>query len=614
EIAVGLDILATRQRDVPERQRSLRAVFDHTWQLLTEGEQRAMCQLSLFRGGFGREAGEEIAAATLPLLSALVSKSLIRRTAKGRYDLHELIRQYAVEHLQGKPQLQAVTRDRYAAFYLALAEEADSHLRGAQQLHWLELLEQEHDNVRAVLEWALTGDGTAADSHVEEALQLAVALRWFWYIRGHFHEGRDWLTKLLQRCPSRRAVVCARALEGAGLLTNALGEHGAAVQLAEESIALFREMDDLRGLASGLTLKGAALRWQGFVSEGNGCLGEALAVHRDVGDRWGVALNLWELGRYLADFGGDENGEAMLEESARILEELGDRYTLAAVLVSLGVVAIGHAEYAMARTHLERSLTMCREIGDPWHTADALSNLGYVLRLQGDFDPARNSLEEALRVYQEGGSRVWELDPLCALAENDILQGNLADADWRLTKVRARPEIEGNTWLQVLAGYLQGILSYYQGDTERAAALLMEAKTMAEEGQYKPDIARLLISLGRVMITRHAQREAAVLLHEGLELFIKLGHKLGVVSALEGMAELPAEDATGAVRMLATAEATRKAIGAPLPPVEHPARAALLTEIRARLSEEAFARAWAEGTAMSLEETATNALAGKWPV
>lgn len=609
EIERGLDILTTTLRDAPERQRSMRAVFEHSRELLTEEEQEALYQLSLFRGGFQRDAAQAVAGANLSVLSALFSKSLLRRNKSGRYDLHELIRQCAMEHLRLDSQLWAETKDRYIAFHITLAETAEAQLKGANQLHWLERLEQEHDNLRVVLKWLLAADGPAADNDITLALQVASALRWFWYMRGHFHEGLDWLIKILQRCPGQRTAARARALQAAGLLANILGQHDAAVSLAEESITIYRELGDRRGLADALTLKGVALRWHDDVTLGNACLQEALALHREVGDRWGTARDLFELGKFFADFRGEIIGRAMLEESAAILEELGDRYVFSNTLIQLGIVVIGQADYVSASKYLERSLAISRSSCFPWATADASTNLGYLLRLQGDYGTARGYFEESVRLYQKGSGRMWEIDPLCALAETDLLQGELAAARARLAEVSARPELSLNKWLQVLVGYLQGILAYYEGDKGRAVTLLEETIMLAREGDYKPDLARSLVALGRARCRRGEETEAAVLLQEGLRLFLELGHRLGIVTALEALAELAAEDATQAVRLLATADATRKTIGAPLPPVDQASRESLLAAMGDRLTEETFARAWAEGQASSPEQAAASILA-----
>src|SRR5205823_1191817 len=133
EIARTIHFLAASARDLPARHRSLRAVFDHSWNLLTEEERTILCMLSVFRGGFRREAAEWGAGATLPLLTALVDKSLLRRSGAGRYDMHELVRQYAAAHLEANPDQYNATRDRHADYYLTLVQRRESDLKRARQ-------------------------------------------------------------------------------------------------------------------------------------------------------------------------------------------------------------------------------------------------------------------------------------------------------------------------------------------------------------------------------------------------------------------------------------------------------------------------------------------------
>ncbi len=197
-------------------------------------------------------------------------------------------------------------------------------MKGRNQLEWLGRLEQEHDNLRAALAWALESDRASAGGD-ELALRLSGALRWFWRMRGHFHEGRSWLTKSLRQCPERHTAARAAALLGQSALTYALGDLGAARLSAEESAAICRELGDQRGLAEALTLIGVTLVWQGEASLGRARLEEALAICRKAGDRWGEAQALYRLGSSLADYAGDPTGRAMLEESAAILEEPGGK-------------------------------------------------------------------------------------------------------------------------------------------------------------------------------------------------------------------------------------------------------------------------------------------------
>jgi len=169
-------------------------VFDHSWQRLSSKEQQVLSQLSVFRGGFSRLAAEQVAGASLPVLSTLVARTLRRRAAPGRFELHELVRQYSATQLASDPQAHEAARKRHYKYFLALAETAEQELKGSNQLEWLGRLEQELDNLRAALAWSLERDRMAIGED-ESALRLSGALRWFWLMHGHFHEGLNWLTE-----------------------------------------------------------------------------------------------------------------------------------------------------------------------------------------------------------------------------------------------------------------------------------------------------------------------------------------------------------------------------------------------------------------------------------
>src|SRR5207249_1502903 len=144
----SLDFLVTPLRDVAERHRSLRAVFDQSWRLLSEPEHRVLMQLSIFRGGFDLEAAGQVAGASLPILAGLADKSLLRVNRADRYDLHELLRQYAADKL-GESGDEAATSGSHLRYFLGVAERAEADLYSPRQVAWLDRLEQEHDNVRA---------------------------------------------------------------------------------------------------------------------------------------------------------------------------------------------------------------------------------------------------------------------------------------------------------------------------------------------------------------------------------------------------------------------------------------------------------------------------------
>ena len=219
EIEHSLDFLSASVRDLPERHRSMRVVFDYSWQMLSTDEQQVLGKLSVFRGGFQRQAAEQVAGASLSILSTLLNRTLIRRTTAGRYNLHELVRQYSAAHLAADPQSYAATQRRHYAYCFALAETAEQELKGRNQLEWLGRLEQDHANLRVALEWSLNSDDATRGGD-ELALRLSGALRWFWRMRGHFHEGRDWLKESLQQRPEMRTVARSDAHLGVTLILN----------------------------------------------------------------------------------------------------------------------------------------------------------------------------------------------------------------------------------------------------------------------------------------------------------------------------------------------------------------------------------------------------------
>ena len=196
EIQHGLNILTTRLRDVPERQRSLLAVFDQSWELLTEDEQRTLRQLSIFRGGFQREAAQAVAGATLPLLSGLASKSVLRRTAAGRYGLHELMRQYVAGRLGEVPEEEAAARERHSIYYTDYMAGLERDLKGFRQMETLAAMDADIDNIRSAWRWAVRRGDLAA-------IRRPVRAFWYFYdIRGWFQEAQaafGWAAEELER-------------------------------------------------------------------------------------------------------------------------------------------------------------------------------------------------------------------------------------------------------------------------------------------------------------------------------------------------------------------------------------------------------------------------------
>jgi predicted ATPase/transcriptional regulator with XRE-family HTH domain len=303
-----LALLTGGGRDLPARHQTIRGTIDWSYHLLSAAEQMLFARLGVFVGGCTLEAVEAVCNGdgALPLdvtdgVASLLNKSLLRLNAgadgEPRVLMLETIREYTLERLAARGEAEAL-RARHLAHYLALAEAAAPHLRGAEQIVWAERLEAEHDNFRVALAWA--HDHGAADlsstAGAEAELRLAGALFWFWDMRGYSSEGRRWLEGALARIngPTHTAA-WATALYAAGGLAASQGDSRARL---EESVAIWRELGDRRGLALALSV-GTSLGWamlkERRVAAARALFAEGVALWRELGDRWGLAWALWSL-------------------------------------------------------------------------------------------------------------------------------------------------------------------------------------------------------------------------------------------------------------------------------------------------------------------------------
>jgi len=481
-----LPLLTGGALDLPERQQTLRNTIDWSHDLLDEEERRLFRRLSAFVGGFTLHAVEAVCNAiedppgdTLDGITSLIDKSLLRQEegvgGEPRFAMLETIREYALEQLAASGEEEEI-QNAHAAYYLALAEEAEPELNSAAQRAWLNRLEAEQPNLQAVLQRLLEhGDR-------ETALRLGGALWRFWLSQGHLSEGRRWLEEALAGGCSASASVLAKALNGAGTLAHYQSDYGRAAELCGESLQLSRRLEDKQGIASALEGLALVARTGGRYAAARGMYEEAREIFRELGDEWGVAHSLHYEGISVWQQGKHAEALPLLEESLKLYRELEDRQGIAGVL---HLLRVAQGDPATARALCEESLNICREIGDKRGMARGLIGLGEVALGQGDPATARAAYEESIAMFRELGDR----------------------------------------WF--LAVSLDGL-----------------AGVIAAEGQF-----------------------------------------------------------VRAARLLGTAEALLEVIGAPLPLHCRPAHERTLAALRARLDEETFAVAWAEGRSMTSEQT-----------
>jgi len=371
-------------------------MIDWSYDLLREAEKLFLQRLSVFAGGWTLAAADEVCAGeriehrdVLDLLTSLADKSLVvpeQEDAQTRYRLLETVRQYARDRLEDSGR-SAATRARHRDYYLALAEEADPKLRSAEQAEWLRRLEEEHENLRAGLEWSLVEAGSKG------GLRLCGALQRFWWTRGHFSEGRQWCTRVLCKDGAEaRTRERAYALNAAGVLSFDQADYPAARALHEESLAIRRELGDRSGIAASLNNLGSVVHNQGDYPAARALHEEGLAIRRELGDRSGIASALNNLGNVAVNQGDYPGAMALYEESLAICRELGNQFGIAASLENLGNVALDQGDCSAARALLEECLAIRRELEDRSGIPSSLGGLAAVVA----------SLRDSLRA-----ARIW---------------------------------------------------------------------------------------------------------------------------------------------------------------------------------------------------------------
>jgi predicted ATPase/Tfp pilus assembly protein PilF len=480
EIQRTMDFLASTARDVPDRHRSIRAAFDHSWALLSAEEQRILRSVAVFRGGFTREAAEYVAGATLPLLSALVSKSLLRRAPADRYDLHDLVRQYALDQLDLDAQAAAQIRTRHCQYYALLLERRGAPFKGPDQPVVVAELMAELANVRLGWEWAarhafadelnhaadtlfwlyesqsncregvplfgqavdgLQADSgaimpTAVDMDSERRLALGQALSYqgfFCYRQGQHPRGRELLQRsrallkpMAGSMPGRAALANASAF--LGMVTYTMGDYPGGHHLLEEGLTMKRALDDRWGTALCLRHLGLAAYDQGTYSEARRLLGESLTLSRAMGSPWSIAYSLNVLGTAVHAQGAYAEAQQLLHEGLALSQALGDRYNTASAKSSLGMVQQALGDHLEAQRYFEESIAIWREIGEQGSLAQTLNRYGQSLIAQADWPTARRCFLEALAVARHAQITPIVLDGLLGIAALQVEEGNVESA------------------------------------------------------------------------------------------------------------------------------------------------------------------------------------------
>ncbi len=476
EIERGLDFLSISTYDIPVRHRSMRAVFDQSWRLLTEEERGVLLRLSVFQGGFRREAAEQVAEATLSVLSTLVTKSLIRRSGSGRFDLHELVRQFAIEQFANLPEEHTATQARHGSYYMTWFSNEDKRLRSSAQREALTELTAEMDNFRAAWDWAV-GHGRFA--LIEQTMRTFGML---YDTRGWLHEGLDYLGRAVraletaheQSPPDRtNQVALGHILGTRSLLAFRLAQHEQAQAMLERSLEILRPLNESRVLVESLTFLGTIIVVTGNYARALELFGEGLEIATAIDDRWFAAMCLTEQASVAMMIGKSENAHERLQSAVADWRAIGDPRFTAHGLYFLGLSALTLGRYDEARAALEESVALNSSVGARWNLGSAYRGLGLVAQAQGEHIQAVEMFRKGLDTLTELGARMSVARALAEMGRSVFALGNDSEAEriWR-ESLRIAMETRGIlVALEATVGLAR--LQAKRGDMEHALELLL---------------------------------------------------------------------------------------------------------------------------------------------
>jgi len=475
EIERNIDFLATSMRDVPERHRSLRAAFDQSWRLLSGEQQDVLARLSVLRGDYGREAAAAVAGADLRLLSDLVSKSLVRRSDFGRYELHELLRQYAAEKLAaGSPDALASTRERHARHYLGALDERREALVGKGVVQARDELRRELDNVRVAAEWAVA---TWAE---DEARGVLAGLNEFFFAHSWF-DGAETFERLVSvsgdtsgqaggldlSSPVTLAAVAYRTSLG-----SALGYDEELDRLALECLPRLREHGMSWELGSCLLALGTNGCYRDVYPEAADYLEEAVAISRSAGDGLGEVAALSWLGFVQLLLDDLEGAKASFEASHARAAELGNPQYLAYTLSKLGILADAEERYADAmRLHMEAN-ELFAGVGDVGGAGYALSRASLSAYGMEDYEEALRLGRAGYDAFSEVNHRWGMIAALCRIGFAALALGDADEAKRTFRAALERAHASAAISLELLALSGVGAVLRETGEREQAATML----------------------------------------------------------------------------------------------------------------------------------------------
>jgi predicted ATPase/DNA-binding SARP family transcriptional activator len=554
ELAQSLDLLRTKWRNVPDRHQSIRATFELSWQRLFNDEQQIFSRLSVFRGGFTRTAAWEVCAPEMSqpalqrILAALASKSFLRYVSTSdRYDLHELLRQFAAEKLAQMPDEETAARDRHSAHYLAALWEQEAKLKGESVEAALTEIGANIENASLAWNWAVHRGNFAAPGRA--AYSLAT-----FYLRTHrFREGREAFDQAVEKmnqtvteatvAESDDLQVLSRLLGWQSRMLLALGSAGAAERCSLEALTLL-EQPALKGhdirldKALALLHMGGIYQWLDRHVEATTILEESLSLFRSLGERSGMADAISALAEVALRSAACQLAIQRFTEAQQHYLALGNRRAVASMQRGIGMCQDELWPSPQGERLLRQSLTVFREVGDQSAEASVLYGLADNYLFRGDFAEASNLFSKYAALYDHLGMKDWWARGISAWSWVVMHQG---EYDLALNRLEPILEIVETSEMPYLIGwshFVQGSIRLALGQCAEAQKLLNESSSILRDASQREDLSWALAALscariesGEVVQARESLGQALQLTQE-LRTFPSTMHPLTAVALL----------------------------------------------------------------------------------
>lgn len=566
-----------KRTDLP-RQRTLRALIDWSYDLLSVEEKILWKRLSVFSGGFDLEAAVEICydeflkeEDIIEMLSNLAEKSIIIfDDLNERYKMLETIRQYGKDLFENPEEVNSIMR-KHLGYFLKFAESMNLKFRGSEQAECFIRLESENGNFQTALSWSLEG------MYKEEGARLAISLGWYWFVRGYIYTATNWLEIILENSNE----ICKSNYAGALYLRAEFklneGDYEGAKSLFEKCLSYKQELGDKRGIAISFTTLGNIANVKGEFQEAKTLYEKSIALSRELEDKHNTCTVLNNLGQIEIYFGNYETAKKIIEESYTLSVETGDKYLLYFSLHNAGHLAISQNDFERASEYFQKSLSVSRETGFKAGISESLYEQGEIATYHGDFERARECFDECLNTANEIGEKV------CI----------------------------------VMAHNGKGNLEYMLGNYNTAKLQYEKCIKLSIELGDKKGLAKSLRNIGNLEFELSEFQKARSLFEESLKLQFEMGLNPGISDCLIALAEISNKEnnfdsdsinVKRAVRMLGAAERIILSLGIKLSGSELLRYERTFKSLNEKIADETFSEYFDEGKEITIEQAVELAL------